>query len=81
MTRRSAYRDFWANVGNRFPDLDGAASTRFYAENEQRLFDEHRIEIPTMGLNDDLLRISIASYTEREDVERLLDALPGALAS
>jgi isopenicillin-N epimerase len=46
----------------------------------QRLFDEHRIEIPTMGPNrDDLLRISIAPYTEREDVERLLDALPIAL--
>ncbi len=42
----------------------------------RRLFDEHRIEIPTMGpRRDDLLRISIAMYTEREDVERLLDAL------
>ena len=28
---------------------------------------------------DELLRISIAPYTEREDVERLLDALPAAL--
>ncbi len=46
----------------------------------QRLFDEHRIEIPTMRHGrDDLLRISIAPYTEREDVERLLDALPDAL--
>jgi isopenicillin-N epimerase len=46
----------------------------------QRLFDEHRIEIPTMGpRRDDLLRISIAPYTTREDVERLLDALPGVL--
>ncbi len=46
----------------------------------QRLFDEHRIEIPTMGPGrDDLLRISIAPYTEREDVERLLDALPDAI--
>jgi isopenicillin-N epimerase len=43
----------------------------------RRLFDEHRIEIPTMGpRRDDLLRVSIASYTEREDVERLLEALP-----
>ena len=41
----------------------------------QRLFDEHRIEIPTMGSDDELLRISVALYTEREDVERLLDAL------
>jgi isopenicillin-N epimerase len=50
------------------------------ADLSQRLFDEHRIEIPTMGPHrDDLLRISIAPYTEREDVERLLDALPDAL--
>lgn len=41
MTARSAYRDFWAGVGERFPDLDGAASTRYYADNEQRLFNEH----------------------------------------
>jgi SAM-dependent methyltransferase len=38
---RSAYQDFWARVGERFPDLDGAASTRYYAENERRLFTEH----------------------------------------
>jgi len=38
---RSAYRDFWAGVGERFPDLDGAASTRYYADNERRLFAEH----------------------------------------
>jgi SAM-dependent methyltransferase len=37
----SAYRRFWARVGERFPDLGGAASTRYYAENEQRLFSEH----------------------------------------
>ena len=44
------------------------------------LFDEHRIEIPTMGHGrDDLLRISSAPYTVRADVERLLDALPGVL--
>jgi len=47
----------------------------------RRLFDEHRIEIPTMGpRRDDLLRISIAAYTAWEDVERLLEALPSALA-
>ena len=40
----------------------------------QRLFDEHRIEIPTMQ-DDELLRISVAPYTEREDVDRLLAAL------
>ena len=37
----TAYRRFWAEVGERFPDLDGAASTRYYADNEQRLFSEH----------------------------------------
>jgi len=41
MTLRSAYRDFWFRVGERFPDLGGAASTRYYADNEQRLFAEH----------------------------------------
>jgi isopenicillin-N epimerase len=40
----------------------------------QRLFDEHRIEIPTMR-DDELLRISVAAYTEREDVDRLLEGL------
>ena len=35
------YRRFWDDVGDRFPDLDGAASTRFYADNERRLFAEH----------------------------------------
>lgn len=37
----SAYRRFWAEVGKSFPDLAGAASTRFYAQNERRLFAEH----------------------------------------
>jgi len=41
VTARSAYRDFWAGVGERFPDLEGAASTRYYADNERRLFTEH----------------------------------------
>jgi SAM-dependent methyltransferase len=37
----SAYRAFWAGVGERFPDLAGAASTQYYADNERRLFTEH----------------------------------------
>src|SRR5688572_12558178 len=37
----SAYRQFWAGVGERFPDLAGAVSTRYYSENERRLFTEH----------------------------------------
>ncbi|HEY8408518.1 MAG TPA: aminotransferase class V-fold PLP-dependent enzyme [Gaiellaceae bacterium] len=44
---------------------------------QRALWDEHRIEIPAM--RDDLMRISVAMYTEEEDVERLLDALPAAL--
>ena len=35
------YRQFWDGVGARFPDLGGAMSTRYYAENERRLFTEH----------------------------------------
>lgn len=38
---RSAYQRFWAGVGEQFPDLGGAASTRYYADNERRLFTEH----------------------------------------
>jgi SAM-dependent methyltransferase len=37
----AAYSRFWADVGEKFPDLGGAASTRYYAQNEQRLFAEH----------------------------------------
>ena len=49
-------------------------------ELSQRLYDEFRVEVPTMGpRSDDLLRISAAMYTTREDVDRLLDALPRVL--
>jgi SAM-dependent methyltransferase len=41
MTLRAAYRNFWAGVGERFPDLGGAVSTGYYADNERRLFTEH----------------------------------------
>jgi SAM-dependent methyltransferase len=41
LTKESAYRDFWAGVGENFPDLAGAVSTRFYSDNERRLFTEH----------------------------------------
>lgn len=41
MSARTRYREFWAGVGERFPDLGGAASTAYYAANEQRLFTEH----------------------------------------
>jgi SAM-dependent methyltransferase len=41
MTPAAAYRMFWAGVGERFPDLAGAVSTEYYAQNERRLFTEH----------------------------------------
>jgi SAM-dependent methyltransferase len=41
LTPRSAYRDFWVGVGERVPDLAGAVSTRYYSDNERRLFTEH----------------------------------------
>src|SRR5580765_3635409 len=41
MTPAAAYRVFWAGVGERFPDLAGAVSTEYYAQNERRLFAEH----------------------------------------
>ena len=40
-TPAGAYRRFWAEVGDRFPDLGGAASTRYYSDNERRIFGEH----------------------------------------
>jgi isopenicillin-N epimerase len=55
-------------------DVDGAKLGR-------TLWEEHRIEIPLMRPQLDLLRISVAAYTTREDVDRLLDALPGAIAT
>lgn len=39
--REVAYRRFWAEVGDHFPDLGGAASTRYYADNERRLFRDY----------------------------------------
>jgi SAM-dependent methyltransferase len=41
VTPRGTYRAFWAGVGERFPDLAGAASTQYYSDNERRMFNEH----------------------------------------
>jgi isopenicillin-N epimerase len=51
------------------------------AELGRVLLEEHRIEIPLMRPQQDLLRISVAAYTTRADVDRLLEALPGALSA
>jgi len=78
---REARRDLCALLGTEplGPDeqilqMASVRLPRADPELSQRLFDEHRIEIPTMA-GDELLRISVASYTEREDVDRLLEAL------
>jgi SAM-dependent methyltransferase len=42
----AAYRPFWEEVGEKFPDLGGAASTAYYFENEKRLLSEH---VPDLG--------------------------------
>jgi isopenicillin-N epimerase len=41
----------------------------------QRLFTRHRVEIPVGGTEDDLLRLSVAAYTTRDEIDRLLAAL------
>jgi SAM-dependent methyltransferase len=46
----AAYRLFWARVGRGFPDLGQAASTRFYVENERRLFREHFPPLPGLKI-------------------------------
>ena len=42
----AAYRRFWHEVGEDFPDLGGAASTAYYFENEKRLLSAH---VPDLG--------------------------------
>ena len=42
----AAYRRFWNQVGESFPDLGGASSTAYYFENEKRLLSEH---LPAMS--------------------------------
>jgi isopenicillin-N epimerase len=46
---------------------------------QRRLWDDHRIEIPSWPTG--TMRVSVAMYTTREDVERLLDALPAAIST
>jgi isopenicillin-N epimerase len=41
----------------------------------QRLFARHRVEIPVGGPEKDLLRLSVAGYTTRDEIDRLLAAL------
>jgi isopenicillin-N epimerase len=44
-----------------------------------RLFTRHRIEVPVTGPESDLLRVSVAAYTTRDELDRLLAALAGEL--
>ncbi|MFZ0340896.1 MAG: hypothetical protein WAL31_00990 [Gaiellaceae bacterium] len=45
------------------PDLSG------------RLFARHRVEIPVGGGEEDVLHLSVAAYTTRAEIDRLLAAL------
>jgi isopenicillin-N epimerase len=40
-----------------------------------RLFERHRVEIPVGGAENDFLRLSVAAYTTRDEIDRLLAAL------
>jgi SAM-dependent methyltransferase len=71
VTRRSAYQGFWEGVGERFPDLAGAASTRYYSDNEQRLFAEHfpslhGLRILKTDLWDEAKNTRILAWASRE---------------
>ena len=70
-TPRSAYRDFWAGVGERFPDLAGAVSTAYYSDNERRLFAEHfppldGLKILKTDLWDEAKNTRILAWASRE---------------
>ena len=39
------------------------------------LFTDNRVEIPVGGVDNDLLRLSVAAYTTRDEIDRLLAAL------
>ncbi len=54
------------------------ASVRLPASDPElghRLFGEHRVEVLVGGAGRDLLRVSVAAYTTRAEVDRLLSAL------
>jgi isopenicillin-N epimerase len=45
------------------------------ADLSERLFTRHRVEVSVGGAEGDLLRVSVAGYTTREEIDRLLAAL------
>ena len=49
--------------------------TRPAGDLSERLFARHRVEIPVDGEKDDILRLSVAAYTTRGEIDRLLAAL------
>jgi isopenicillin-N epimerase len=60
--------------------LGQMASVRLQAPDpalSERLFAEHRIEIPLVGEAHDHLRLSVAAYTTEAEIDRLLSALAG----
>ena len=45
----------------------------------ERLLTRHRVEIPVDAPEEDVLRLSVAAYTTRDEIDRLLAALVGEL--
>jgi selenocysteine lyase/cysteine desulfurase len=45
------------------------------ADLSERLFKRHRVEIPVDRGGNELLRLSVAAYTTRDELDRLLAAL------
>lgn len=69
--RDAAYRGFWDHVGAEFPDLGGAASTAFYAANEQRLIAQHlpplsRLRVLKTDLWDEARNTRILQWMQRQ---------------
>jgi selenocysteine lyase/cysteine desulfurase len=47
---------------------------------QEKLFATHAIEVPvTQWSGERLLRVSVAAYNDRDDLDRLVDALPPLL--
>jgi isopenicillin-N epimerase len=55
--------------------MAGVRLPRLAPDLSERLFTRHRVEIPVGGPEKNLLRLSVAAYTTRDEIDRLLAAL------
>ena len=76
MSKTAAYRDFWAGVGERFPDLAGAVSTEYYADNGRRLFTDH---FPALPVHESKQR-TICHLATEEKMIAVLEWVTGQLS-